>query len=105
VTGETGYLSEWAVSGNVKESLSGRVRELVGPLTMKHVGLCSQAGSEEKAAEIRLEISQSGLSPHFQATMTIDGSRCTFSGAFSGTYKGFMECPDARGVPVTLSIR
>jgi hypothetical protein len=105
VTGETGYLSEWAVSGNVSESISGGIRELSGSLTMKHVGLCSQAGPEEKPAEIRLQIAKSGLPPHFQATMTLDGSRCTFSGTFGDTYNGRMDCPGAKGVPVTLSIR
>jgi hypothetical protein len=105
VTGEAGYLSEWALSGNVSESISGLVRELSGSLNMKHVGLCSQAGPEEKAAEIRVQIAKSGLPPHFQATMTMDGSRCTFSGTFSDTYSGLMDCPNAKGVPVTLSIR
>jgi hypothetical protein len=105
VTGETGYLSEWALSGNVRESISGRVRALSGSLNMKHVGLCSQAGPEEKAVEIRLQIATSGVPPHFQATMTVDGSRCTFSGMFSDTYNGFMDCPSAKGVPVTLLIQ
>jgi hypothetical protein len=105
VTGETGYLSEWEVSGNVAESISGRVREFSGPLTMKHVGLCSQAGPEEKVAEIKLQMAKSGLLPRFRATMTMDGSKCTFSGTFSDTYSGFMDCADAKGVPITLSIK
>ncbi len=105
VTGEAGYLSEWALSGSVNESISGLVRELSGSLNMKHVGLCSKAGPEEKAAEIRIQIAKSGLPPHFQATMTMDGSRCTFSGTFSDTYNGFMDCPSAKRVPVTLLIR
>jgi hypothetical protein len=105
VSGETGYLSEWEVSGNVAESISGRVREFSGSLTMKHVGLCSQAGPEEKVAEIKLQITKSGLSPHFNAAMTMDGSRCTFSGKFSDTYSGLMDCADAKGVPITLWIK
>jgi hypothetical protein len=88
VTGETGYLSEWAVSGNITESVSGRIREFSGPLTMKHVGLCSQAGPEEKVAEIRLQIAKSSLWPQFRATMTMDGSKCTFGGKFTDTYNG-----------------
>jgi hypothetical protein len=91
VTGETGYLSEWALSGNVRESMSGRIRELSGSLITKHIGQCSQAEPEEKAAEIRLQIAKSGLPPHFQATMTMDGFRCTFSGTFSDTYNGFID--------------
>ncbi len=105
VTGEAGYLSEWEVSGNVTESISGRVREFSGPLTMKHVGLCSQAGPEEKVAEIKLQIAKSSLWPHFNATMTMDGSKCTFSGTFSNAYSGLMDCADAKGVPITLWIK
>jgi hypothetical protein len=105
VTGQTGYLSEWEVSGNIMESISGRVRELAGPVTMKHVGLCSQAGPEEKVAEIKVRIAKSSLLSRFDAAMTIDGSKCTFSGRFSDTYNGLMDCADAKGVPITLSIK
>ena len=105
VTGEIGYLSEWEVSGNVTESISGRIRELSGQLTMKHVGLCSQAGPEEKVAEIKLQMAKSGSLPRFHATLTMDGAKCTFSGKFSDTYSGLMDCADARGVPATLSIK
>jgi hypothetical protein len=105
VTGEAGYLSEWEVSGNVAESISGRMREFSGSLTMKHVGLCSPAGPEEKVAEIKLQIAKSSLSPHFRAAMTMDGSKCTFSGKISDTYSGLMDCADAKGVPITLWIK
>jgi hypothetical protein len=105
IDGQTGYLSEWEVSGNVTESRSGRVREFSGSLTMKHVGLCSQAGPEEKVAEIKLQIAKSSSLPRFHATMTMEGSNCTFSGTFSDTYNGLMDCADAKGVPITLSIK
>jgi hypothetical protein len=105
VTGRTGYLSEWEVSGNLVESRSGRVREFSGSLNLKHVGLCSQAGPEEKVAEIKLQIEKSSLLPRLHATMTMEGSNCTFSGTFSDTYNGLMDCADAKGVPITLSIK
>jgi hypothetical protein len=105
VTGQTGYLSEWQVSGNVTESRSGRIREFAGSLTMKHVGLCSQAGPEEKVAQIKLQIAKSSLLPRFHAIMTMEGSNCTFSGTFSDTYNGVMDCADAKGLPITLSIK
>jgi hypothetical protein len=105
VTGATGYLSEWEVSGNVTETVSGRVRDLSGPLTVKHVGLCSPDGPEEKAGEIKLQIMRSGPLSQIRATMTWDGAKCTFSGKFSDTYTGLMDCADAKGVPLTLSIK
>jgi len=105
VTGATGYLSEWEVSGNIAETAFGRVREFSGPLTMRHVGLCSQNGPEEKAAEIRLQITRSGARSWIRATMIMDGAKCVFSGTLSDTYNGLMDCADAKGVPVTLSIK
>ena len=105
VSGATGYLSEWEVSGNVTETASGRVREFSGPLTVKHVGLCSQDGPEEKAGEIKLQIMRSGPLSQIRATIRWDGARCTFSGKFSDTYTGLMDCADAKGVPLTLSIK
>jgi hypothetical protein len=85
--------------------VSGRVREFSGPLTLRHVGLCSQSGPEEKAAEIKLQIMKSGSSSQIRATLTLDGANCTFSGKLSDTYSGLMDCADAKGVPLTLSIK
>jgi hypothetical protein len=104
LSGTTGYLSEWEVSGTITEATSGRVREFSGPLTLRHVGLCSPAGPEEKIAEIKLQMAKSSL-PHFRATTTMDGAQCTFGGKLSDTYSGFMDCFDAKGVPVVLSIK
>ena len=71
VTGATGYLSEWEVSGSVTETVSGRVRELSGPLTVRHVGLCTRDGPKETVGEIRFELTQS--SPRITATLDFDG--------------------------------
>jgi len=74
-------------------------------LTMKHVGLCSPAGPEERVAEIKLQTVKSDLLRHFHATLTMGGSQCTFSGKFSDTYSGLMDCANAKGVPVSLSMK
>ena len=57
VTGYAGVLGEWELTANVVEKeASHRAREYAGPLTMKHVGWCTQEGPEEKTGEIRLQI-------------------------------------------------
>ena len=33
------------------------------------------------------------------------GTRCSYRGSFSGTVKGVLDCSDAKGVPLELSIR
>jgi hypothetical protein len=108
VSGVAGYLSEWQLSGNVTETTSGG--EFIGPLAMRHIGLCSHDGPEEKVTEIKLRMT--GAKPwskvpwsQVQASFIMDGATCTLSGRFSGTFAGFMDCADAKGVPVTLSLK
>lgn len=105
VIGTTGYLSEWELNGNVTESWSGRVGEFSGPVTVRHIGLCSQSGPQEKVAELQLQMVRLGSLFQFRATMTMNGAKCTFSGKLSDTYNGLMDCTDAKGVPLTLSIK
>ena len=104
VIGYSGYLGEWELTATVAETAPGR-KGYSGRLMMRHVGLCSQNGPEEKAAEIKLQIMRSGPLSQIRATMTMDGARCTFSGKFSDTFNGLMDCDDAKGVPLTLSIK
>ncbi len=54
VVGYSGYLGEWELTATVTENVSSRAKEYSGPLTMKHVGLCTQDGPEEKMGEIVL---------------------------------------------------
>jgi hypothetical protein len=37
--------------------------------------------------------------------MSFERSQCTYSGSFSGQTKGTMDCTDAKGIPLTLSIK
>jgi hypothetical protein len=105
VVGVIGYLSEWQVTGTVSETVSGLTKEFAGSLAMKHVGLCSHNGPEDKIAEVRLEIARSTLPHKLYASLVLDGAKCTFSGLLTDTYSGFMDCPNAKGVPVTLSVK
>jgi hypothetical protein len=57
----------------VSPSAFGAQAEYAGPLTMKHVGICTQDGPEEKAGAMRLRISSSRLI----ATLSVAGVECT----------------------------
>lgn len=103
VIGQAGYLGEWELTASVTENVSYRAKEFAGPLTMRHVGLCTQGGPEEKTGEIRLHISES--SPQIQATISFDGIACSYSGQLSDSYTGEMNCPDRRAVPLTLWLK
>jgi hypothetical protein len=103
VIGYSGYLGEWELTATVKEMPSRQIREYSGPLTMKHVGLCTQDGPEEKTGVMRFQISAS--SSQLNATFSVAGVECTYSGRLSDSYTGTMNCPDRQAVPLKLWLK
>jgi hypothetical protein len=102
VTGTSGFLGEWEVTATVTETVSGRTRDYRGPLVMKHIGLCTQAGPEEKKGEMRLQISASS---QLNATLSLPGTECTASGPLSDGYNGTMTCSDRQVIPLRLRVK
>jgi hypothetical protein len=100
--GYSGYLGEWELTATVTENASGR-KEYAGPMTLKHVGICTQEGPEERTGEIRLQRSAS-LS-QLNATLAVAGVECTYSGQLSDSYSGTMSCPDREAVPLRLWVK
>ena len=104
VSGYAGVLGEWElVATVVTERASQRTREYAGPLTMKHVGWCTQEGPEEKTGEIRLQIST--LSSRLKATVSVDGVECAYRASLSDSYTGKLECPGRPAVPLELWVK
>jgi len=103
IVGYSGYLGEWELTATVTETTSGHIKEYSGPLTMKHVGVCTQDGPEEKAGEMRVRIIAS--SSQLNATLSVAGAECTYSGRLSGAYIGTMNCTDRQAVPLKLWVR
>jgi len=103
VIGYSGYLGEWELTATVTETAPGSTAEYSGPLTMKHVGICTQDGPEEKTGALRLQISAS--SSRLNATLSIAGVECTYIGQLSDSYAGTMDCPGRQGVPLKLWVK
>ena len=103
VIGYSGYLGEWELTATVTEQMSGQTKDYFGPLIMKHVGLCTQDGPEEKTGEMRFQISAS--SSRLIATLSVAGVECTYSGQLSDSYTGTMNCPGRPGVPLKLWVK
>ena len=105
VAGTAGYLSEWELSGAVTETVSAGHSEFFGPVTWTHVGVCSVNGPQEKHGEIRFRISRSGALSEINATLSLEGARCSYVGQLAERTRGLMDCTDAKGVPLTLSFK
>ncbi len=101
IIGYSGYLGEWELTATVTETASDR-KGFSGPLAMKHIGLCSQDGPEEKTGEMRLEITSAS---RLTATLSIAGAECSYSGRLSDAYTGTMTCPDREPVPLKLWVK
>ena len=103
LTGKLGYLSEWELSAKVTPQGTAANREFVGPLTVRHVGVCAPGHPVEMAGEIRYRIT-GWLSRRMEATLVIDGTECGFAGKLGQAYEGVLSCPQWRGVPLSLSL-
>jgi hypothetical protein len=103
VVGYAGVLGEWELTATVTERARLWSKEFFGPLSMKHVGICTQDGPEEKTGEIRFQIS--ALSSQLDATLLVEGVSCTYSARSSDPYSGLMACPDREAVPLKLWVK
>jgi hypothetical protein len=105
VAGTAGYVSEWELSGETAQTAAGPIKEFSGPLSLKHVGLCSRDGPLEETGEIRFRILGSGSLSKIKATLLYLGTRCTYTAKLSKSIShDFMQCSDVNGIPLTLIV-
>ena len=101
--GQAGVLGEWELTGNLTEGGSGPSKEFFGPLKMKHVGICTQDGPEERAGEISLQLAS--RSESLTAKLVLDGVPCTYSARKTHAYEGTMSCAGRAPVPLMVWLK
>jgi hypothetical protein len=70
---------------------------------MRHVGICTQDGPQEKTGEIK--VSLTGKS-RMTATLLVGGLECSYSGGReSESFTGSLKCPDRRAVPLMIWLK
>ena len=99
--GQAGVQGEWELTGNLTEGGSGPRKEFSGPLKMKHVGICTQDGPEERAGEIRLQLAGRPES-RVTAQLVLDGVSCTYNARKTYAYEGTMSCAGRAPVPLLV---
>ena len=100
--GYMGHLGEWELTATLSPTRSGWTKQLSGPLVLKHVGICTQAGPEEKSGEMHIRMSWFSS---IVAEVKIESVACKYSAQLSHAYHGLMLCPDRSPVPLTLWLR
>jgi hypothetical protein len=103
LVGYSGFLGEWELTATMTEDGSTTPKAYSGPVSLKHVGICTQDGPEEKSGRIRVQIMPS--ESRLDATLWVDGVECGYHGVLSDFYSGTMDCPGGERVPLKLWIR
>ena len=101
-SGQVGYLQEWELKANLARTVSGGKIEYSGPVTLRHVGLCSVNGVEEKSGKLRLTMSR--LPGAAEGTLAMEGDSCRITATQAPPYSGLLTCRNGQGVPINFSI-
>jgi hypothetical protein len=103
IVGYSGHLGEWELTATVTEESSSADKRYSGALLMKHVGLCTQDGPEEKSGHISIRMPKS--SSQLEATLRLDGVECSYRGIAKDFYSGTMNCTGREAVPLKLWVQ
>jgi hypothetical protein len=103
IVGYSGYLGEWELTASVTEEGSSADKRYSGALLMKHVGLCTQEGPEEKSGEISIRMPRS--SSQIEATLWVDSVECSYRGILTDFYSDSMTCTGREAVPLKLWLK
>lgn len=101
-SGQVGYLQEWELKANLAKTVSGSKIEYSGPVTLRHVGLCSANGVEEKSGNMRLTMSRAPAAA--EGTLALEGESCRIVANQAPSYSGLLTCRNGQGVPISFSI-
>ena len=94
-----GFLNEYELSAVVAPDASGAENRLTGPVTIRHVGLCTHDGPNESRSEITVQItdtrSQIGVAFAFA------GQQCAYKGKASRENVGELIC-SGNAIPFSI---
>ena len=102
VNGRVGYLQEWEMKANLAKTITSSGVSYDGPVTLRHVGLCSVNGPEEKSGVVRLTVSR--RTSAVEGTLALKDDTCRIVVSASKPYSGLLNCRAGQGVPVSFSI-
>jgi hypothetical protein len=101
-SGQVGYLQEWELKASLARTVSGGKIEYSGAVTLRHVGLCSVNGVEEKSGKLRLTMSRAPGAA--EGTLAMEGDSCRITATQASSYSGLLTCRNGQGVPISFSI-
>ncbi|WP_439394601.1 hypothetical protein ACRQ5Q_35745 [Bradyrhizobium sp. PMVTL-01] len=98
-SGKIGYLQEWEITGSLAKAAMRPAVEYSGTLTLRHIGLCSINGVEQKQARMQLKVSSLRL----EGTLIMDDDECRIV-ASGSSGSGLLTCRSGQDIPINLLI-
>jgi hypothetical protein len=92
INGKFGFLGEYELSATITRVTSGSERSFIGPMTIRHVGLCTHDGPNESRGEIAIQLIDT--KERISAAFEFDGLQCTYNGKLSEHNVGELRCSD-----------
>jgi hypothetical protein len=98
-SGQIGYLHEWEMTGNLAKTVTRLGADYSGAMTLRHVGLCSVNGVEQKQARMQLKVSSGRL----EGRLIMDDDECRIVASGSSA-PGLLTCRSGQDIPINLLI-
>ncbi len=102
IEGTAGYLQEWEIKASLTKTVTSAGTNFDGPVKLRHVGLCSVNGVEEKSGVVQLKVSRKNTA--VEGTLAMQDDSCRIVASASQSYTGLLNCRDGQGVPISFSI-
>jgi hypothetical protein len=102
INGQVGYLQEWEIKANLAKTSTSSDVSYDGPVTLRHVGLCSVNEPEEKSGVVRLTVSRKTSA--VEGTLALKDDTCRIVASAAKSHSGLLNCRDGQGVPIHFSI-
>ncbi len=102
IEGHAGYLQEWEIKASLTKTVTSAGVNYDGPVTLRHVGLCSVNGVEEKSGVVQLKVSRRNIA--VEGTLAMQDDSCRIVASATQAYAGLLNCRDGQGVPISFAI-
>ncbi len=102
INGQAGYLQEWEMKADLAKTVTSSGVSYDGPVTLRHVGLCSINGPVEKSGTVRLTVSR--RTSTVEGTLALKDDTCRIVASASKSHSGLLHCRDGQGIPIHFSI-
>ena len=104
VAGTAGYLSEWEFKGELSQRAPGKGDDYSGSVTwiLRRIVQCERPANETGRNQ---DAAVDGRPDPDRRNHFVRGRTVRLSGGFSGGSSGYMDCPNAKGVALSISVQ